>query len=55
MELVFEINQSWHDIVVLTHSVLEMFVRGSIMYLFIFAGGIGGAGSSCATSYLSQE
>jgi uncharacterized membrane protein YcaP (DUF421 family) len=32
-----DLNQAWHDVFVPTHSVLEMFVRGSIMYLFIFA------------------
>jgi uncharacterized membrane protein YcaP (DUF421 family) len=34
---VFELNQAWQDAFMPTHSVLEMFVRGSIMYLVIFA------------------
>ena len=29
-------NQAWHDMFVPTHSLLEMFVRGTIMYLAIF-------------------
>jgi uncharacterized membrane protein YcaP (DUF421 family) len=33
----FTMNQAWHDVFVPTHSLLEMFVRGSIMYLVIFA------------------
>jgi uncharacterized membrane protein YcaP (DUF421 family) len=33
----FELNQSWQEVFVPTHSLLEMFVRGSIMYLIIFA------------------
>jgi len=27
----FTMNQAWHDVFVPTHSLLEMFVRGSIM------------------------
>jgi uncharacterized membrane protein YcaP (DUF421 family) len=33
----FVLDQAWHDVFVPTHSLLEMFVRGSIMYLVIFA------------------
>ena len=33
----FALTAPWHDVFVPTHSVLEMFVRGSIMYLVIFA------------------
>lgn len=33
----FESNYAWHDVFVPTNSVLEMFVRGTIMYLVIFA------------------
>jgi uncharacterized membrane protein YcaP (DUF421 family) len=33
----FALNQAWHEVFVPTHSLLEMFVRGSIMYLVIFA------------------
>ena len=29
-------NQAWHDMFFPTHSLLEMFVRGTIMYLAIF-------------------
>ena len=28
--------QAWHDMFVPTHSLLEIFVRGTIMYLAIF-------------------
>lgn len=33
----FALTAPWHDVFVPTHSMLEMFVRGSIMYLVIFA------------------
>jgi hypothetical protein len=29
-------NQAWHDMFVPTHSLLEMFLRGTSMYLTIF-------------------
>lgn len=32
----FGTSEAWHDVFVPTHSILEMFVRGSIMYLAIF-------------------
>jgi uncharacterized membrane protein YcaP (DUF421 family) len=32
----FVLNQHWLEVFVPTHSLLEMFVRGSIMYLVIF-------------------
>jgi uncharacterized membrane protein YcaP (DUF421 family) len=32
----FALNQVWQEVFVPTHSLLEMFVRGSIMYLVIF-------------------
>jgi uncharacterized membrane protein YcaP (DUF421 family) len=32
----FALNQAWQEVFVPTHSLLEMFVRGSIMYLVIF-------------------
>lgn len=32
-----ELSNAWHDMVVPTHSVAEMVVRGTIMYLAIFA------------------
>jgi hypothetical protein len=28
----FALNQAWHDVFVPSHSLLEMFVRSSIMY-----------------------
>jgi uncharacterized membrane protein YcaP (DUF421 family) len=34
--IMFEFSQAWHDVFVPTHSILEMFVRGTIMYLVIF-------------------
>jgi uncharacterized membrane protein YcaP (DUF421 family) len=33
----FVLSQAWHDVFVPTHSILEMFVRGTIMFLTIFA------------------
>jgi uncharacterized membrane protein YcaP (DUF421 family) len=33
----FALSQTWHEVFVPTHSLLEMIVRGSIMYLVIFA------------------
>jgi uncharacterized membrane protein YcaP (DUF421 family) len=33
----FVLSQAWHEVFVPTHSLLEMIVRGSIMYLVIFA------------------
>jgi len=33
----FELNQSWQEVFVPTHSLLERLVRGSIIYLIIFA------------------
>lgn len=32
----FDLAPRWHDVFVPSHSILEMFVRGSIMYLAIF-------------------
>jgi uncharacterized membrane protein YcaP (DUF421 family) len=32
----FELSQNWHDAFFPAHSLLEMFVRGTIMYLVIF-------------------
>jgi uncharacterized membrane protein YcaP (DUF421 family) len=32
-----QLSQAWHDMLIPTHSVAEMIVRGTIMYLVIFA------------------
>jgi uncharacterized membrane protein YcaP (DUF421 family) len=32
-----QLSQAWHDMLIPTHSVTEMIVRGTIMYLVIFA------------------
>jgi hypothetical protein len=35
-EIASLMNQAWHDMFVPTHSLLEMFLRGTSMYLTIF-------------------